>query len=276
MKERRDSACAPSPAGAGMISEKIGDLFLMRFPGLFAADGLRHAVFTRKGGESQGPHASLNVATGTGDESDRVRRNREKIIRAMGGGAPVFLRQDHGTRVASVDDAFPAGADSEAADAAITDRPDRLLFIQVADCQAVIVYDPVGRAVANIHSGWRGSIADIVGKTVAMMQTAFGSRPEDLMAGIGPSLGPCCAEFIHYRTEIPRGLWRYRTGRHHFDFWAMSVDQLRATGVAERNIEVAGLCTRCRTDLFYSYRGEKTTGRFAVVAGLAGEGEKGR
>ena len=205
----------------------------------------------------------------------QLRQNRERICRAMGDGTPVFLRQRHGTRVVVAGNGSGMESNPEVADAVMTDHPDRLLFIQVADCQAVIVYDPVRGAVANIHSGWRGSIADLIGKTVAAMQAQYGSRPENLLAGIGPSLGPCCAEFIRYRTEIPRSLWQYRTGSCHFDFWTMSVDQLKTAGVSGRNIEVAGLCTRCRTDLFYSYRGEKTTGRFAVVAGLvSGEGTR--
>jgi hypothetical protein len=259
-----------------MIAERIDGLLMYRFPGLSAFPGLRHGVFTRKGGASKGPFAELNVGMGGGDEPERVSENRRRIRRALGVGTPVFLRQRHGTRVVVAGNGTAADSGPEVADAVMTDHPDRLLFIQVADCQAVIVYDPVREAVANIHSGWRGSIADLIGKTVAAMQVQYGCRPQDLLAGIGPSLGPCCAEFIHYRTEIPRSLWQYRTGACHFDFWAMSVDQLKAAGVAGCNIEVAGLCTRCRTDLFYSYRGEKTTGRFAVVAGLASGGGAGR
>ncbi len=259
-----------------MSAENSGGLPLFRFPGLSAAAGLRHAVFTRKGGTSRGAFAELNVGKGAGDSPVHVEQNRERIRRAMGGGTPVFLDQRHGTQVA----VFQGGNGKEQtpriADAAITDRPDRLLFIQVADCQAVIVHDPVRRVVANIHSGWRGSVADIIGKTVAEMKRRYGCLPEHLQAGIGPSLGPCCAEFVNYQTEIPRDLWQYRTGNCRFDFWAMSVDQLRAAGVSGRRIEVAGLCTRCRTDLFYSYRKEKTTGRFAVVAGLAPEKEDRR
>jgi copper oxidase (laccase) domain-containing protein len=122
--------------------------------------------------------------------------------------------------------------------------------------------------VAAIHSGWRGSVANIIGRTVAAMVETYGARPERMVAGIGPSLGPCCAEFIHYRQEMPEPLWRYKDDGCHFDFWRLSRDQLRAAGVADRRIETCGLCTRCRTDLFYSYRGEKTTGRFAAVIGL--------
>lgn len=261
---------------APMIADHSGGLLMYRFPGLSASPGLRHAVFTRKGGASKGPFAELNVGMGAGDNPDHVRENRQRIRLALGVGTPVFLRQRHGARVAVDGNGAADRAGPEKADAMITDRAGRLLVIQVADCQAVILHDPVRNVVANIHSGWRGSVADILGKTVATMKAKFGCRTDDLRAGIGPSLGPCCAEFIHYRREIPPALWRYRVGDCHFDFWAMSVDQLRAAGVSDRRIEVAGLCTRCRTDLFFSYRGEKTTGRFAVAAGLIRKKAEGR
>lgn len=100
------------------------------------------------------------------------------------------------------------------------------------------------------------------------MKSRYGCRAADVHAGIGPSLGPCCAEFKNYRSEIPRHLWDYRGPDDHFDFWAMSRDQLRQAGVPAGNIVSSRLCTRCRTDLFFSYRGEKVTGRFAALIGV--------
>jgi copper oxidase (laccase) domain-containing protein len=122
--------------------------------------------------------------------------------------------------------------------------------------------------VANVHSGWRGSIQNIIGRTVDTMKQHFDCRPDGIIAGIGPSLGPCCAEFIHYETEIPKEFWGYMDSDDHFDFWAISSDQLMKAGVPEPNIESSQMCTRCRTDAFYSYRAEKITGRFAAVIGL--------
>ena len=276
MNGEREKYPAGRRPAAEMIADRSDGLLVYRFPGLSASPGLRHGVFTRKGGASKGPFAELNVGMGAGDNPEHVRENRQRVRRALDVGEPVFLRQRHGTRVVVDGNGAVSGPAPAEADAVITGQRGRLLVIQVADCQAVIVHDPVRSVVANIHSGWRGSVADILGKTVAKMKAQFGSRSEDLLAGIGPSLGPCCAEFVHYRREIPPALWRYRVGDCHFDFWAMSVDQLKTSGIADRRIEVAGLCTRCRTDLFFSYRGEKTTGRFAVAAGLIREREPGR
>jgi YfiH family protein len=235
---------------------------------------LQHAVFTRKGGVSGRPFDSLNTSFGVGDDSVAVERNRE-IVRACFEGANLaYCRQVHGRRVVRVPVATGSAGDGRppVGDALITDTPGTALVIQVADCQAVLLYDPVTRAAANIHSGWRGSTANIIGRTVAAMNRHFGTNPSDLHAGIGPSLGPCCAEFVNYREEIPRQYWAYKDAADRFDFWALSVDQLRAAGVPAEQIQSDGRCTRCRTDRFFSYRGENTTGRFAVVIGLRGTG----
>ena len=157
------------------------------------------------------------------------------------------------------------------ADAAVTDLTDQYLVIQVADCQSVLMYEPTRRVVANIHSGWRGSIGNIIGRTVDAMAGHFGCSPGRIQAAIGPSLGPCCAEFVNYKIEIPEELWAYRSTDNHFDFWAISSDQLIGAGVPKKNIESSQTCTRCRTDEFYSYRAEKTTGRFAAIIGLKNE-----
>ncbi len=166
-----------------------------------------------------------------------------------------------------------ANAGKPEADGIITDIEGIFAVIQVADCQAVILYDPVRKVVANIHSGWRGSLLNILGTGVNIMERGFGTDPGDIVAAVSPSLGPCCSEFKHYRKEIPRYLWKYRlnnNGNHfdHFDFWQMSCDQLVKEGVKPENIEISRVCTPCNSHIFYSYRKEKNTGRFAVVAGI--------
>jgi copper oxidase (laccase) domain-containing protein len=132
-----------------------------------------------------------------------------------------------------------------------------------------MLVDPVRRVAANIHSGWRGSIVDIAGAGVETMHREFGCDPEEILACVSPSLGPCCAEFVHYEKEIPEHLWPYRDRDRRFDFWAMTRDQLLARGLQARNIEISGICTRCRPDLFFSYRHAPVTGRFASVIGFS-------
>jgi hypothetical protein len=225
-----------------------------------------HAVFTRRDGYSRGPYRSLNTSFGVGDAPARVARNREAIRNSLAAPHLAFARQIHGTEVAIVSQSTDGRAPE--ADALITATAGRYLAIQVADCQAVVVYDPVRRVVGNIHSGWRGSVGNVIGRALREMTAAFGTNSRDIVAGIGPSLGPCCAEFVNYRREIPQSLWPYRTGGERFDFWSISRDQLRAAGVPAEHIATSALCTRCHTERFFSFRGEGTTGRFAAVIGL--------
>jgi len=155
-----------------------------------------------------------------------------------------------------------------AADAMITDIPGKFLAIAMADCQAILLYDPSLNVVGAAHSGWRGSLANIIGACVDAMKSDFGCRPENIFAGVSPSLGPCCAEFIHYKQEIPEAFWGFKGRSHYFDFWAISRHQLLSAGLLPQHIEMADICTKCNPHLFFSYRGQNRTGRFAAVIGL--------
>lgn len=255
-----------------MITTIQNGIPCLQFPHLAKCHPIRHAVFTREGGVSEPPYDLLNVALHNGDQKHFVAENRSRIKKMLDGATLIFCSQAHGTdvRVISGGQGDPPDETAIRADALITDIPGVALMIQVADCQSILLCDPLKRVVANVHSGWRGSIGNIAGKTVRIMKETFGCRGKDILAGIGPSLGPCCAEFIHYRSEIPEALWEYRVDDTHFDFWRMSVNQLQAEGLLAAHIEISGLCTRCRTDMFFSYRRQKVTGRFATAIVLKG------
>jgi len=259
-----------------VLTEKNGVLFF-RFLNFSGFAEISHGIFTRSHGCNDGPFQSLNVCADVGDDIRRVRDNRNIIARLCGGGKLFFLKQVHGCDVAVIKGRHKGLSgmtidEGTVGDAVITDIPGLNLVIQVADCQAVLIYDPVRRVVANVHSGWRGSIQNIIGATITRMQQEFRTVPGDIMAGIGPSLGPCCAEFVNYKSEIPRPFWKYRTAGNHFNFWSASHDQLCAAGVPKENISLANICTRCNTDLFFSYRRAGITGRFAAVIGLSQTG----
>lgn len=251
----------------------LNNLTSLRFKYMEKFNTVSHAIFTRKGGLSKEPYRSLNTSFSVGDNPELVNGNRQIIQERVAAPELVFCRQDHGSEVQIVPTSSSNNGNNEVsaptiADALVTDVPGKFLVIQVADCQPVIVYDPVRHVVANIHSGWRGSIRNIIGRTIRVMQEKFSSSVKDLLAGIGPSLGPCCAEFINYKSEIPRTFWGYKKDNNHFDFWSLSRDQLIEAGLERKFIFSSNICTRCQTDLFYSYRGERTTGRFAAVIGL--------
>lgn len=242
----------------------------------FKRPDLVHGVFTRQGGTSTGAYDSLNVGLKSGDVLPAIEKNRKLIILKMGMKPLVFLNQVHGSRIQvlkkednDLSEVFEPGKELYTADGIITDMKGIFLVIQVADCQSIMLYDPEKNVIGNVHSGWRGSIENIVGACVDKMAVEFGCLPEHMLAGISPSLGPCCSEFINYEKEIPKALWPYKAGdKPYFDFWKMSRDQLVQKGVLTDNIENMNICTKCNTDTFYSYRGEKDTGRFACAIAM--------
>jgi YfiH family protein len=236
-----------------------------QFPNLAKFGAINHGIFTRHNGCSQGPFQSLNIAGGIGDNEKNVHKNRRIISRCIQGRQLVFADQVHGDHVLVVEKNPTAPL---VGDAMVTNLRQQFLVIQVADCQAVMLYDPDRQVVANIHAGWRGSIQNIIGHTLKQMENRFGCRAHHVVAGIGPSLGPCCAEFVNYIREIPEKFWKYKDACHHFDFWAVSRDQLLEAGVPGKNINTAGICTKCNQNMFFSYRRQGTTGRFAAVIGL--------
>lgn len=224
-------------------------------------------TFSRHGGVSEPPYHSRNVGLHVGDDELRVQQNRTLIKEQLGFVCLVSLKQVHGDSVLIVDAMPDADVENAGHDALMTNIAGVGLMIQQADCQAVMLYDPEHGAVANIHSGWRGSVANIIAKTVGAMTKAYGTNPAAILAAISPSLGPCCGEFTGYRTELPLAFHAYQIRPDHFDFWAISRDQLRDSGVLIDHIEMAGKCTVCDEN-YFSYRREKVTGRFASVIGM--------
>jgi purine-nucleoside/S-methyl-5'-thioadenosine phosphorylase / adenosine deaminase len=241
----------------------------LEFTNLKVFPEIVHSVFTRRGGVSNNPFDSLNVSFSIGDKEAFVAENRGLILNVLDRrSVPVFLDQVHGDNIIILENNKTEKFLSKA-DGIITNVKGKLLFIQVADCQSVMMFDPVKKVIANVHNGWRGSIKNVIGKCVDKMGEKFGTNPEHIVAGISPSLGPCCAEFINYKKEIPENLWKYKAkDSFNFDFWELSFYQLLQKGVRADNIENMNICTKCFSKTFFSYREEKQTGRFACVIGL--------
>ncbi|MCF6289816.1 MAG: peptidoglycan editing factor PgeF [Desulfobacterales bacterium] len=228
-----------------------------------------HGVFSRHGGTSPRPWDSLNVGLQVGDTLENVRVNRERIKKEIRIKRLAGMHQVHGSRVRAITAIPDVDLDIDQCDGLITDRPGIGLMVQQADCQAVMFHDPVHRAVGIVHAGWRGTVAKIIGVCVSAMQEHYGTRPADLVAAVSPSLGPCCAEFKNFSTELPGALHRYQVRPAYFDFRAISRSQLRAAGIPARSISVSEICTVCNRD-YFSFRRDRVTGRFASVIGLRG------
>ncbi|MCC5832228.1 MAG: peptidoglycan editing factor PgeF [Chlamydiales bacterium] len=235
----------------------------LAFENLSDSPRLIHGVFLRHGGVSKGSFQSLNFGLSQGDSPTAVEINRKRALSALGIGRYVNLYQKHSDQVIEAEPQLKSEGDS-----LITDRPDLGLLILHADCQAAIFYDPVRHALANVHAGWRGSVANIYRKTIERMKARYGTKPEDLLVGISPSLGPNGAEFLNYRRELPESFWPFQMKPFYFDFWEISRAQLIEAGVLAHHIEIARLCTYTDADDFFSYRRVKVSGRHGTIAAL--------
>src|SRR5713101_3866991 len=171
-----------------MILVEQGALHFFQFDS-FAASNVAQAIFTRHGGVSPEPYASLNMSVSTGDAKENVRQNVALAFGALerDPASCADLWQVHSAKVVVADQANGPLQHLGQADALITDRPEVSLFLRFADCVPVLLYDPRHRAVGVAHAGWRGSLKKIVKATVEAMSERYGSRPSDLVAGIGPS-----------------------------------------------------------------------------------------
>jgi len=247
-----------------------GGIPCLRFPQITGLPGFYHGVFTRHGGVSPPPFDSLNISYAVGDDPACVDENLRRLREAAGTENLCFMDQRHGTGVVVLESRVSQGFSDAPpeADAMITDIPFAGLLVKQADCQAVILYDPEKAVAANVHCGWRGNVHNIIGTTVETMTERFGCDSDVLMAVVGPSLGPCCAQFVDYRELFPRSFTRFMLREGFFDLWAISCSQLLEAGLRQERISVAGICTRCHPELFYSYRGEGRTGRFGTVVML--------
>lgn len=251
------------------------------------------AFTTRGGGFSAGPYASLNLGAGGGDDAATVAANGRRLAGALGFSPDGLarLRQVHGADVEVVERPGRLGA----FDAAVTDRPEVVLLVLAADCVPVLLVDPDRPAVGAVHAGWRGTAADAPGAAVRRMVEAFGSRPARLQAAVGPGIGPCCYEVDEPvaerfaaaglpfegwpgarppETELPIGRPagdREGRARWRLDLAAAVRARLVAAGLDPAAVEVAGLCTACRPDLFFSHRRDGArSGRQAGLIWLPG------
>lgn len=254
----------------------MSDLDFVR-AGNLAFDGLAHAFTTRAGGVSEGPYASLNLSWKDGDNKAHVEENRARVTAALGLDRLVFANQVHGKAVHRVD-AAPQGVWSVGeGDALMTNRPGLGLVAQTADCTPILLFDPGTRACAAIHSGWRGTVLNIAGETVAAMGREYGTRAEKLFAAIGPAI---LAE--NYRVG-PEVLEQFEAVFGSLDGLALPRDeesgagldvseacrrQLIAAGIPEGQIERLSFCTFDDKRFFSSRRARG--GQFGGQGGIIG------
>lgn len=236
--------------------------------------GARHAVSTRLGGRSGAPFATCNLSVSVGDDPAVVRANRAALCRAVGADperlcVPALA---HGNRVVCADGLPPGSPALDGVDALMARAPGTALMVTCADCVPVLLYDPVEGVAGVAHAGWRGTLADVAGNLVRAMRDVYAVDPPRLLAGIGPGIGRCCYQVGPDVSEPAAAAFpeavviERRDDGVYFDLVAAIRLGLLAEGISAPNIAVAGLCTACRIDLFYSHRAERgRTGRFGAV-----------
>ena len=253
------------------------------------SDGLRYyqfdifsknilnAVFTRQGGISPEPWTSLNLSISVGDDPARVAENRVHAFNALGRN-PASIHDAwliHGTDVIFADAPRSLDAPTQKADILFTDNPEVSLFMRFADCVPLLFHDPKKNVIGISHAGWMGTVKGVAEVSVQAMQERYGSNPQDIVVGIGPSISAdhyevgeeVAAQFREKYGRDSEQVVQVRDEKIYLDLWAANALQLQKMGV--ENIQISGLCTACHLEDWYSHRAEKgKTGRFGVLLAM--------
>ena len=258
----------------------VGPTQVVTFPHLTVA----HGCSTRLGGVSQAPWDTLNAGFTVLDDPVAVWENRRRFAACLGVEVlPSLLSMTHGNVVVRVDQRAPIPEDRtrasqavHSADACVTDQRGVPLSLTIADCVPVFFHDPVARCIGLAHAGWRGTVAGIVSETVKMMSAEYGSRPEDVLVGVGPSIGPGAFEVggevvEEFQAAFPSNPELVRPleepGKAMIDLWRANTLMATRAGVPEANVVVSGWCTVGHPELFFSHRRDQgRTGR--LLAGI--------
>ncbi len=239
---------------------------------------ITHGIFTRHGGVSPAPWATLNVGGTVGDRPGRVMENRRRLLAALGRTPESLYEvwQVHSARyVVAVE---PRGDEPLAqADILLTREPAVTLLMRFADCVPLMLFDPGIPAIALAHAGWLGTLRRTAAAAVRAMVKEFGSQPSRLIACLGPSIGPdhyeigedVASAFRDQWGEAAQTFMHSQDGRVHLDLWAANRALLAGEGVV--TIESAAICTACHLEDWYSHRAEAgRTGRFGAAIALRG------
>ena len=243
----------------------------------FDSLAVRHAVFSRHGGVSAEPWNSLNVGGTVGDNIEHVRKNRVLSFEALGCKPESMFDvwQVHSADTIIAESPHPIEFEYQKADIILTDKPEVTLFMRFADCVPILVHDPVKNVVGVSHAGWMGTVKDVAGATVNSMRERYASDPANIVACIGPSIGPDHYEVGDDVIQSAKQLFQEDADlvllphgeRIHFDLWKANQLLLQRAGV--EHVELAGICTACHTEDWYSHRAEKgKTGRFGALISL--------
>ena len=256
------------------------------YPKLEKTDGIIHGFSTRLGGVSEGVLGSMNLSFTRGDDPERVQENYRRIADAIGFSVKDIVTSDqtHTTnvRVVTQEDrgkGITKPRDYTDVDGMITNVPGLVLATFYADCVPLYFVDPVQHAIGLSHSGWRGTVGKIGEVTVEKMREVYGTKPEDVIAAIGPSICQECYEVSEdviekFKEAFDRIYWeklfyKKENGKYQLNLWQANYDILKETGIREENILMPGICTCCNPHFLFSHRASHgKRGNLAAFLGL--------
>lgn len=256
---------------------------LLQFETLSQQESLFTFSTTIAGGVSRENYESFNLGLFSGDEEANVLENRERLINEIGTDKLYFPYQTHKDKIALIDADFLLKKKEEqqqllyGVDALITNQKNVCIGIGTADCVPILIYDPTNHVLAAIHAGWRGTAERLPEKVVSEMVSTYGSLPKDLLVGIGPSISQKNFEvgdevviaFRDAKFDIEKiGVRNKVTDKYHIDLWLSNQILLEEQGICKENIEIAGLCTFERNDLFFSARRQTIFSGRMITGGI--------
>lgn len=251
-----------------LIVHTAGELAYYAFPSFDALPFVRHGFSTRLGGVSTGTYASMNLSFSRGDDAKAVAENFSRMCAVLEAKPEqvVLTKQTHTVNVQKVTAADCGNGVTkpqqyEDVDGLITNETGVMLCTQHADCASLFFADPVHRVIALSHSGWRGTADGMGAVTVRAMCREYGCDPKDIVAGIGPSIGPCCFEVDApvYECFAAKPVWdeslAVKKGeKYYIDLWELNRRLLLAEGLKPEHITVTDVCTKCHPNVFWSHR----------------------
>ena len=271
MTERKELKLVRKKGNTVLEEKWKNGVLYFAFPQLSKLTFCVHGFSSRIGGVSEGEFAQMNLSFTRGDKEECVRENYRRISSAVGFDHEKIVCSDqthtNHVRVVTSQDCgkgYLRPKDYKDIDGLITNEPGVVLATFYADCVPLYFVDPVSKVIGLSHSGWRGTVADIASETVRLMTEIYGSKPENILAAIGPSICQDCYEVSEdvieqFREKYDRSLWeklfyKKENGKYQLNLWEACRQNMLSAGILPEHIEVTDLCTCCNPEILFSHR----------------------
>lgn len=248
------------------VNNRVNDVEFYTSPNLTNVDCIKHFFSTRIGGISDGAYESLNLGIYTNDLEKNKQYNLNRIFNCTGMHSDriTYLKQIHSDKLFVINKDNCMAVRGQSGDALITSEKGIAIGVFTADCVPIILVDTVNKVVAVIHAGWKGTALNITGKVLNYMKVNMGTDPKNIVAAIGPSIGPCCFE-VGFDVAEKFNFVVKNNNKFYVDLWKESIKQITDYGVLEEKISSSMICTSCNSKKVFSYRKDSgNTGRMGT------------